>query len=174
MPVIQFDYVYLSSVNEKWEQVRMRTILDTITGYGTACVIDVRRGGDKYGGTHDFDAGRIPSLRSMQWWMRSSSVCQMIARSSKSCQRRQFMRVMQVWVIWRDGTIYCKDKFERCDSTSKIDLGQSSVLLINQCVPWLVRDATWLLNRFQRRTEWCHRVRKFERGVIQKTTDATW
>ena len=48
MPVIQFDYAYLSSVNEKGEQVRMRTILDTSTGYGTACVIDVKGGGDKY------------------------------------------------------------------------------------------------------------------------------
>ena len=26
----------------------MRTILDTSTGYGTACVIDVKGGGDKY------------------------------------------------------------------------------------------------------------------------------
>ena len=48
MLVIRFDYAYLSSVNEKGEQVRMRTILDTSTGYGTACVIDVKGGGDKY------------------------------------------------------------------------------------------------------------------------------
>ena len=48
MRVIQFDNAYLSSVNEKKEQVRMRTILDTSTGYGTACVIDVKSGGDKY------------------------------------------------------------------------------------------------------------------------------
>ena len=47
MPVIQFDYAYLSSVNEKGEQVRMRTILETSTGYGTAWVIDVKGGGDK-------------------------------------------------------------------------------------------------------------------------------
>ena len=49
MLVIQFHYAYLLSVNEKGEQVRMRTILDTSTGYGTACVIDVKGGGDKYG-----------------------------------------------------------------------------------------------------------------------------
>ena len=48
IPVIQVDYAYLSSVNEKGEQVRMRTILDTSTDYGTACVIDVKGGGDKY------------------------------------------------------------------------------------------------------------------------------
>ena len=48
MPVIIFDDAYWSSVNEKGEQVRMRTILDTSTGYGTACAIDVKGGGDKY------------------------------------------------------------------------------------------------------------------------------
>ena len=48
MPVIQFHCAYLSSVNEKEEQVRMRTILDTSPGYGTACVIDVKGGGEKY------------------------------------------------------------------------------------------------------------------------------
>ena len=42
MPVIQFDYAYLSSVNERGKQVRMRTILDTSTSCGTACVIDVK------------------------------------------------------------------------------------------------------------------------------------
>ena len=112
MPVIRFDYAYLSSVNEKGEQVRMRTILDTSTGYGSACVIDVKGGGHKCAifsavsflkdwGTLDFDARRIPSLRSRQWWIRSSSVCQMIALSSKSCQKKQFPRVMRVWVLWR-------------------------------------------------------------------------
>ena len=41
MLVILFDYAYLSSVNSKGQQVRMRTILDTSTGYRTACVINV-------------------------------------------------------------------------------------------------------------------------------------
>ena len=47
MPVIHFDYAYLSTVNEKEEIERLRTILDTSTGHGTACVIDVKSGGDK-------------------------------------------------------------------------------------------------------------------------------
>ena len=46
MPVIQFDYAYLSSVNSKGQQVRMRTTRDTSTGYATACVIDVKGGGE--------------------------------------------------------------------------------------------------------------------------------
>ena len=82
--------------------------------------------------------------------MRSSSVCQMTAQSSKFCQKRQFPRVMRVWVLWRAGTISGKDKFELCDSTSKVDFG-SIVGVTHRCVPWLVRHATWLLNRFQRR-----------------------
>ena len=48
MPVIQFDYAYLLSGNPKGQQVRMRTIPDTSTGYGTACVIDMKGGGDKH------------------------------------------------------------------------------------------------------------------------------
>ena len=70
MPVIQFDYAFLSSVNEKGEQGRMRTILDTSTGYGSACekaedssAVSFLKG---LGVSHDFDAGRIPSLRSRQ------------------------------------------------------------------------------------------------------------
>ena len=83
----------------------MRTILDTSTGYGTACVIDVKGGGDKYAlssavsflkelGVHTISMQDGSILRSRQWWIRSSSVCQMIALSSKFCQERQFPRVM--------------------------------------------------------------------------------
>ena len=177
MPVIQFDYACLSSVNEKGKQVVMRTILDTSTGYGTARVIDVKGGGDKYAissavsflkelGYTRFRCRTDPE-RSRQRWIRSSSVCQMIALSSKSCQKRQFPRVMRVWALWRVGTTSCKDKFERCDSTSKIDFG-SIVGVPHQCVPWLVRHATWLLNRIQPRQNGATRVRKSERSVIQK------
>ena len=144
----------------------MRTILDTSTGYGTACVIDVKGGGDKFVicsvvsflkencGTHHFDAGRIPRLRSRQWWMRSPSVCQMIALSSKSCQRRQFPRVMRVWVFWMDGTIFLNNLLQGQIRALRLDVEDrfgSIVGVTHQCVPWLVRHATWLLNRFQRR-----------------------
>ena len=47
LPVIQFDYAYVSSGDTRGQQVKMRTILDTSTGYGTACVIDVKGAGDK-------------------------------------------------------------------------------------------------------------------------------
>ena len=95
--VIQFDSSYLSSVKEKGEQVRMRMILDTSTGYGTACVIDVKSGGDKYGifsavsflkelGYTRFRCRTDPepAIKAMVDAV-ITSVCQMIARSSKSC-----------------------------------------------------------------------------------------
>ena len=83
MPVIQFDHAFLSSVSEKGEQVRMRTILDASTGHGTArCYSSVR---------------------------------------AVACETRH------------------------------LDAEQISA-----------------------QTEWCDRVRKFERSVIQKTIDAIW
>ena len=48
MPVVQFDYAYVSSGDAEGQQVRTRTILDTSTGYGTACVVDVKGAGNKY------------------------------------------------------------------------------------------------------------------------------
>ena len=122
----------------------MHTILETSKGYSTACVIDVKGGGDK-----SVNSSAVSFLKELVYtrirsrtdpepaikapWMRSSSVCLMTAQSSKSCQRRQFPRVMRVRVRWRAGTISCKDKFKRFDTTSKSDLDQSSVLLINAC-----------------------------------------
>ena len=42
LPVIQFDYAYVSSGAARGLQVKIRTILDRSAGYGTACVIDVK------------------------------------------------------------------------------------------------------------------------------------
>ena len=59
---------------------------------------------------------------------------QVFDQSSKSCQRRQIPKVMRVWVLGRADTIFCKDKkIERCNSSLKIDLGQSSVLPSSAC-----------------------------------------
>ena len=98
--------------------------------------------------------------------MRSSSVCQMIALSSKFCQKRQFPRVMRVWVLWRVGTISCKDKIRALRLDVEDRFG-SIVGVAHQCVPWLVRHAIWLLNRFQRRQ---HGATAFEnlKGVSYK------
>ena len=138
MRVIQFDHAYLSSVNEKGEQVRMRTILDTSTGYGTACVIDSKGGGDKYvissavSFLKELGYTRFrcktdpePKIKAMV-----DAVIKCLSDDRAVEQILPEETVMRVRVLWRDGTIFCKDKFGRCDSTSKIDLGQSSALLI--------------------------------------------
>ena len=145
MPVIQFDYAYLSSVNEKGEQVRKRTILGRSTGYGRACVIDVEGGGDKY------------AISSAVWFLKDlvytrfrcgtdpepaikAMVDALIKCLSDDRVVEQILPAETIpeshaifFLLWRVGTISCKDKFERCDSTSKIDLGLSLVLFISAC-----------------------------------------
>ena len=49
----------------------------------------------------------------------------------------------------------------------------SVVGVTHQCVPWLVRHATWLLNRFQRKNG-ATAFENSERSVIQKTINAIW
>ena len=80
---------------------------------------------------------------------------------------------MRVWVLWRDGTIFCEDKFERCDSTRRRSIWvnrrcYSSVLAVACETRHLAAE------QISAQTEWCGRVRKFERSVIQETIDAIW
>ena len=144
MPVIQFDYANLSSVNEKREQMRMRTFLDTNTGYGTTCVIDVKGGGDKYAISSavsflkELGCTRFrcktdpePAIKAMVdaviKCLSDDRVVEQILPEETIPESHASLGALE------GGTIFCKDKFERCDSTSKIDLGQSLVLLINAC-----------------------------------------
>ena len=144
LPVIQFDYAYLSSVNEKREQMRKRTFLDTNTGYGTTCVIDVKSGGDKYAissavsflkelGCTRFRCKTDPAhaikamVDAVIKCLSDDRVAEQILPEETIPESHASLGALE------GGTIFCKDKFERCDSTSKIDLGQSLVLLINAC-----------------------------------------
>ena len=175
-PVIQFDYANVSSGDGRGQQVKMRTILDTSTGYGTVCVCDRREGcrgqvRDFFGGVvlertrvaRDFDAGRIPSQRSRHTWMRSSSVWQMIAHSSKFCQRRLFPRVTRVWVPWRAGRVFCRDRSEPYGSTLRRDLGSgcrcySSVRAVACETRHLAAE------QIPAKAEWCDPVVESEAG----------
>ena len=142
--MIQFDDAYLSLVNKKAEQVRMRTILDTSTGYGTACVIDVKGGRDKHAissavsflkelGYTRFRCRTDPEpaikamVDSVIKCLSDDRVVVQILPEETIPESHASLGALEV------GTIFCKDKFERCDSTSKIDLGQSLVLLIRAC-----------------------------------------
>ena len=75
---------------------------------------------------------------------------QVFDQSNKSCQRRQIPKVMRVWVLGRADTIFCKDK-NRALQLDVEDRFGSIVRVTFQCVPCLVRHATRLPNRFQRR-----------------------
>ena len=179
MPVIQFNYAYLSSINEKGEQVRMRTILDTSTSYGTACMIDVKGGGDKYGISSavsflkelEYIVFRCrtdpePAIKAMVdaviKCLSDDRVVDQILPEETIPESHASLGVLEGWHNLLQGQI-------RALRLDVEDLFGSIFGVSHQCVPWLVRHATWLLNRFQRRqNEWCDRVRKFERSVIQK------
>ena len=161
MPVIQFDYAYLSSVNEKGEQVRMRTILDTSTGYGTACVIDVKGGGDKYAISSavsflkelGFTRFRCrtnpePAIKAMVdavvKCLSDDRVVEQIFPEETIPESHASLGALEGWHNLLQGQIreLPLDVEDRFGSIASVT---------HQCVPWLVRHATWLLNRFQRR-----------------------
>ena len=50
----------------------------------------------------------------------------------------------------------------------------SIVGVAHQCVPWLVRHATWLLNRFQRRQNGATAFENLKGVSHKKTIDAIW
>ena len=139
----------------------MRTILDTSTGYGTACVIDVKGGRDKHAissavsfmkelGYTRFRCRTDPepAIKAMV-----DSVIKCLSddrvvdanparrnNSRESCESRCFGG----WHNLLQGQI----RALRLDVEDRFG---SIVGVTHQCVSWLVRHATWLLNRFQRR-----------------------
>ena len=114
LPVIQFDYAYVTSGDARGQQVRMRTILDTTTVYGTACVIDVKGAGDKY--TISSALSFLKELGYTRFRCRTDpepaikthvdTVIKCLADDSTVEQvlRKRFLKVARVWVLWRDGT----------------------------------------------------------------------
>ena len=150
----------------------MWTILDTSTGNGTACVIDVKGGGDKYVipsavsflkelGYTRFRCRTDPEPAIKAMWMRSSSVCETIPESHAS------LGALEGWHNLLQGQI----RASRLDVEDRFG---SIVGVTHQCVPWLMRHAAWLLNRFQcRQNAWT----AFEnlKGVsYKKNIDAIW
>ena len=161
MLVIQFDYAYLSSINEKGEQVRMRTILDPSTGYGTACVIHMKGGGDKYAissavsflkelGYTRFRCRTDPELAikamvdAVIKCLSDDRVVEQILPEETIPESRASLGALEGWHNLLQGQI----RSLRLDVEDRF---WSIVGVTHQCVPWLVRHATWLLNRFQRR-----------------------
>ena len=161
MPVMQFGYAYLSSINEKGEQVRMRTIMDTSTGYGTACAIDVKGGGDKYvissavsflkelGYTRcRCTTDPEPAIKAMVGavikCLSDDRVVEQILPEQTIPESHASLAALEGWLNLLQG----QARALRLDVEDRF---WSIVGVTHQCVPWLVRHATWLLNRFQRR-----------------------
>ena len=160
MLVIQFDYAKLSSVNAKGEQVRMRTILDT-TRYGTACVIDVKRRRDKYAissavsflnelGYTRFRCRTDPEpaikahVDAIIECLSDDRTTEQIMPEETIPESHASLGVLEGWHNLLQGQI----------RALRLDVEERSGLIVGvtqRCVPWLVRHATWLLNRFQRR-----------------------
>ena len=155
----------------------MRTILDTGTGYGTACVIGVKGEGDKYA------ISSAVSFLKEQGYTRfrcrtdpepaiKAMVDSVIKCLSDDCVVEQFLPVETIpeshaslgaLEVWHNLLL---DKFERCDSTSKIDLGQRWCYSSVRAVACETRHLG--AEQISAQTEWCDRVRKSERSVIQK------
>ena len=160
MPVIQFHCAYLSSVNEKEEQVRMRTILDTSPGYGTACVIDVKGGGEKYvissavsflkelGCTRfrcrtDLEPAIKAMVDAVIMCLSDDRAVEQILPEDTIPESDASLGALEGWHNLLQGQI----RALRLDVEDRFG---SIVGVTHRCVPWLVRHATWLLNRLRR------------------------
>ena len=184
MPVIQFDYAYLSSVNEKGKQVRMRTFLDTSTGYGTACVIDVKGGGDTYAISSAVSflkelvytrfrcrTDPEPAIKAMVdaviKCLSDDRVVEKILPEETIPEGHASLVALEGWHNFLQGQI----RALRLDIEDRFG---SIVGVTHQCVPWLARHATWLLNRFQRRQNGATAFENLKGVSYKKTIDAIW
>ena len=181
MPATQPDNAQPPPAHEKGEQVRVRTILDTTTGHGTACVIDVKGGGDKYviSSAVSFLKELVytrfrcktnpePAVKAMVdaviKCLSDDRAVEQILPEERITESHASLGALEGWHNLLQGQI-------RALRLDVEELFASIVGVAHQCVPWLVRRATWLISA---QTEWCDRSRKFERSVIQKTIDAIW
>ena len=161
----------------------MRTILDTSTGYGTACVIVVKGGGDKcvissavsfleeLGSTRSrCRTDPEPAIKAMVdaviKCLSDDRAVEQILPDETISESHASLGALEGWHNLLQGQIRALrlDVEDRCGSI---------VGVTHQCVPWLVRHAT-SAEQISAQTEWCDRVRKFEGSVIQETIDAIW
>ena len=139
----------------------MRPVLDTSAGYGTACVIDVRGGEDKY--VISFSVSFLkelgyalfrcrtdpePAIKAMVdaviKCLSDDRAVEQILPEETVPESHASLGALEGWHNLLQGQI----RALRLDVEDRF---KSIVGVTHQCVPWLVRHATWLLNRFQRR-----------------------
>ena len=184
MPVIQFDYANLSSVNEKGEQVRMRTILDASTGYGTACVIDVKGGGDKY--VISFALSFLKELGYTRFRCKTDpepAIKAMVDAviNCLSDDRAVEQILPEETIPESHASLGALGGMAQSPARTK-----SSVATRRRRLTWVNRQCYSSMRavacethhlaaeQISAQTEWCDRVRKFERSVAQETIDAIW
>ena len=139
----------------------MRTILDTSTGYGTACVIYVKGAGDKYAISSavsflkELEYTRFrcrtdpePAIKAMAdaviKCLSDDRVVEQILPEETIPESHASLGALEGWHNLLQGQI----RALRLDVEERLG---SVVGLTHQCLPWLVRHGSWLLNRFQRR-----------------------
>ena len=149
LPVIQFDCAYVSSGDARGQQVKMRTILDTSTGYGTACVIDVKGAGGKYAissavsflkelGYTRFRCRTDPEP-AIKTRLADDRVVEQVLPEETTPESHASLCALEGWHSLLQGQIQAL----RLD----VEEGFGSVVgVTHQCLPWLVRHASWLLS----------------------------
>ena len=139
----------------------MRTILDTSTGYGTACVIDAKGGGDKYvissavSFLEELGYTRFrcrtdpePAIKAM---VGAVIKCLSYDRAVEQILPEETILESHASLGALEGWHNLLQRHIRALRLDVEDRFGSIVGVTHQCVPWLLRHATWLLNRFQRR-----------------------
>ena len=183
LPVIQFDYAYLSSINETREQMRMRTFLDTNTGYGTTCVIDVKSRRDRC--AISSAVSFLKELGCTRFRCKTDPAHAIKAMVDAVIKCLSDDRVVEQ--ILPEETIP-----ESHASLGALEVAQSSATT-NSSVATRHRRSIWVnrwwyssmravacethqlaVEQISAHAEWCDRVRKSEKSFIQKTIDAIW
>ena len=177
MLVNQFDHACLSSVNGKGEQVRMRTVLDT------ACVIDVKGGGDKQ--VCDLFCGVVLE-RIRVHTISSRTDPEPAIKAVVDAAIKCFVSLRAVEQILPEETIpESHASLSALEGWHNLLQGQTRALRLDvedrfgsivgvthQCVACETRHKA--AEQISAQTELFDRDRKFEWSVIQQTIDAIW
>ena len=141
--------------------MKMRTILDTSTGYGTACVIDVKSAGEKYANSSAvsfleklvhtrfrYRTDPEPAIKThvdtVIKCLEDDRAVEQVLPEDTIPESHASLGALEGWHSLLQGQI----RALRLDDEERLG---SVVGVTHPCLPWLVRHASLLLNRFQRR-----------------------
>ena len=162
----------------------MRTILDTSTGYGTACAIDVKGAGNKYAissavsllkelGCTRFRCRTDPEpaikthVDTVIKCLADDRVVEQVLPEETIPESHASLGALERWHSLLQEQI----RALRLDVEERFG---SVVGVTHQCLPWLVKHASWLLNRFQRRQIGATAFENLIRVSYNKNTATIW